>query len=44
MGHLLHLPPGTEREPIAVSPVHATPATPGADHDDHAFENLEDLA
>ncbi|WP_456844062.1 3,4-dihydroxy-2-butanone-4-phosphate synthase [Cellulomonas sp. P5_C6] len=44
MGHLLHLPAGTEREPIAVAPVHATPATPGADHDDHAFENLEDLA
>jgi 3,4-dihydroxy 2-butanone 4-phosphate synthase/GTP cyclohydrolase II len=39
MGHTLHL-----TEPIAVSPVHAAPATPGADHEDHAFENLEDLA
>ncbi|MDM7853372.1 3,4-dihydroxy-2-butanone-4-phosphate synthase [Cellulomonas alba] len=39
MGHTLHL-----SEPIPVSPVHAAPATPGADHDDHAFENLEDLA
>ena len=45
MGHRLHLDgtaPG--RGPIPVNPVHAAPATPGADHDDHTYAPLEDLA
>ncbi|AEE46093.1 bifunctional 3,4-dihydroxy-2-butanone-4-phosphate synthase/GTP cyclohydrolase II [Cellulomonas fimi] len=44
MGHLLHLPPGTQRDAIPVRPVLAAPASPGADTTDHAFESLEDLA
>ncbi|MBO9556154.1 GTP cyclohydrolase II [Cellulomonas sp.] len=44
MGHLLHLPVGTERAAIPVAPVLAAPATPGVDTTDHLFENLEDLA
>jgi len=44
MGHLLHLPEGTERSPIPVPPVQAAPPAPGVDTTDHAFENLEDLA
>jgi len=43
MGHLLHLPSGTEREAIPVAPVLAAPAAPGVDTTDHMFENLEDL-
>lgn len=44
MGHLLHLPPGAQRDAIAVRPVHAAPARPGTDTTDHPFEDLEDLA
>lgn len=44
MGHVLHLPPGTQREAIPVMPVRATPTTPGVDTADHPFDPLEDLA
>ncbi|WP_019137142.1 bifunctional 3,4-dihydroxy-2-butanone-4-phosphate synthase/GTP cyclohydrolase II [Cellulomonas massiliensis] len=44
MGHVLHLPPGTQREAIPVMPVRATPTTPGIDTADHPFDPLEDLA
>ena len=44
MGHLLHLAPGTERDPSPSHPCTRRRPLPGADHEDHAFENLEDLA
>ncbi len=48
MGHVLHLDaandPASVRDPIPVAPVHAAPATPGADRADHTYAPLEDLA
>jgi len=49
MGHVLHFDGAAGeraavREPIPVSPVHAAPATPGADRTDHTYAPLEDLA